>query len=131
MSNKYFIVLAGNVVNVRVASNVERMYAQVAEALREEDVRGLAIPMNTSRLAQGVWVQFQIPGVGTVVCHEEILAQKWEEGFQWRKKMTTAEYGGWGDEDAMDALREAVRAEFNGDFLDWDLPEWGDSPDWE
>lgn len=120
MNTKYFLVLGGNNVSIRVASSVERMYAQIAEALREEDVRGLAIPMSASRLAQGVWVQFQISGVGTIVCHEEILAQKWEEGFQWRKKVTTAEYGGWGDEDVMDVLKEAVRAEFGGDFPDWE-----------
>lgn len=133
MNTKYF-VLVGNVVSVRVADSVERMYVDVAEALREEDIRGLAIPMEASRLAPGVWVQFQIPGVGEFVCWEEVLASKWDNGptGEWRTKVTLAHYGAWGDEDAMEGLREAIRVEFGGDFPDWTSPSDEDEvPDWE
>lgn len=121
MSTKYFLVLAGNNVVVRTAVNTERMYAQVAEALREEDVHGLAIPMEASRLAPGVWVQFQIPGVGEFTCWEEAIAHKWDNGptGEWRTKVTLAHYGAWGDWEAMEAIREAVRVEFEGDLPDW------------
>lgn len=133
MSSKYFVVLADNLVVARVAASVERMYAQVAEALREEDVHGLAIPMAASRLAPGVWVQFQIPGVGTVVCWEEVSAHTWDNGpaGEWKAKVVLARYGAWGDEDAMDALKEGIRAEFGGDSPEWEVSDRDEVPDWE
>lgn len=134
MSTKYFIALADNSISVRVAASTKQMYEQVAEALREEDVHGLAIPMSASRLAPGVWVQFQIPGVGTIVCWEEISAHTWDNGptGEWRTKVILARYGAWGDEDAMDALKEGVRSEFGGDFPEWTSPSDEDEvPDWE
>lgn len=123
--NKYFVVLAGSNVQVRVSSSVERMYAQIAEALREEDVHGLAIPMATSRLAQGVWVQFQISGVGEFTCSEELSVHNWDIGptGEWKMKVTLARYGAWGDDNAIHALLEGVRAEFGGDFSEWEVYE--------
>lgn len=133
MNTKYFLVLAGNLVVVRTAANVERMYAQVAEALREEDVRGLAIPMEASRLAPGVWVQFQIPGVGEITCWEEVTAHAWDKGptGEWRMKVVLARYGAWGDENAMNALSEGIRAEFGGDLPEWEVSDRDEVPDWE
>lgn len=133
MSNKYFLVLAGNVLSVRVAANVERMYEQVAQALREEDVHGLAIPMSASRLAPGVWVQFQIPGVGELTCSEELSVHNWDIGptGEWKAKVTLARYGAWGDDNAIHALQEGVRAEFNGDFSEWEVYEEEWIHDWE
>jgi hypothetical protein len=121
MSSKYFIVLSGNNVQVRTAVSVERMYEQVAFSLREEDVHGVAIPMSASRLAPGVWVQFQIPGVGEFTCWEEAVAHTWDNGptGEWRKKIILAHYGAWGDWESMEILREAVRVEFGGDLPDW------------
>lgn len=133
MNTKYFLVLAGNNVVVRTAASIEQMYEQISETLREEDVHGLAIPMETSRLAPGVWVQFQIPGVGEFTCWEEAVAHTWDNGpaGEWRTKVVLARYGAWGDWEAMEAIREAVRVEFGGDLPDWLSSDEGDYPEWE
>lgn len=133
MNTKYFLVLAGNNVQVRVATSIEKMYEQVAEALREEDVHGVAIPMSASRLAPGVWVQFQIPGVGEFACRQEISAHNWDISprGEWKTRVTLARYGAWGDEDAMDVLAEGIRSEFRGDFSEWEVSEEDEVPDWE
>ena len=133
MNTKYFVVLSGCSVQVRTAPSIEKMYADVAEALREEDVHGLAIPMSASRLAPGVWVQFEIPGVGQFTCWEEISAYNWDISprGEWKTKVTLARYGAWGDEDAMYALSEGIRAEFGGDFSEWEVSEEDEVPDWE
>lgn len=133
MNTKYFVVLSGCSVQVRTAPSIEKMYADVAEALREEDVHGVAIPMETSRLAPGVWVQFEIPGVGQFTCWEEVLASKWDggPGGEWRTKVVLARYGAWGDWEAMEAIQEAVRVEFGGDLPDWMSSDEDDYPEWE
>lgn len=133
MNTKYFVVLSGCSVQVRVAPSIEKMYEQIAETLREEDVHGLAIPMEASRLAPGVWVQFEIPGVGQFTCWEEAIAHTWDKGpeGEWRTKVVLAHYGAWGDWEAMEAIREAVRVEFGGDLPDWTSSDEDDYPEWE